>query len=125
MPPFERTAPSRPPIRDAFTLSLVDAKGAITYQSSAVQALLGYDAQAMSGSTWFTLLREEDAERVRDQFDSLVSRGVDGARWIVRFRSANGGSLPVEVRARNLLSDPEVGGVLLSFRAMPAAALSR
>jgi len=113
-------APSRAPLRDAFTLSLVESDGTVRYQSSAIEGLLGYEPDQLAGTAWFQLLREEDAPRVREQFAALIAKGADSGRWIVRLRSATGSWQPIEVRARNLVSDPEVNGVLLSLRALPA-----
>jgi PAS domain S-box-containing protein len=114
------TAPPRPQ-RAAFTLSLVDQEGTVRYQSSAIEQLLGYKPEDVAGAPWFAFLHTEDAEPVREQFADMVSQGNEQARWILRFRAAAGDWRPVEVRARNLLTDPDVGGVLLSLRAVPAA----
>lgn len=108
----------RPP-RIAFTLSLVDGEGNVQYQSSAIERLLGYKPDDMAGEAWFEFLHAEDAGPVRVQFADMVSSGDEQARWVLRFRAAGGGWRPVEVRARNLLTDPDVGGVLLSLRAVP------
>jgi len=105
----------------AFTLSLVDRDGTVRYQSSAIENLLGYRPEQIAGNAWFTFLHHDDAHAVESQFTDLVDEGGKTARWIIRFRSAEGGWRPVEVRARNLLSDPDVDGVLLSLRAMPDA----
>lgn len=104
--------------RPSYTLSLVDQQGNVQYQSSAVEALLGYKPEEMAGSAWFSFVHTEDAPPVQSQFDDMVSRGGEQARWILRFRAAAGGWQPVEVRARNLLADPDVRGVLLSLRAV-------
>ena len=104
--------------RPSYTLSLVDQQGNVQYQSSAVEDLLGYKPEDMAGSAWFSFVHAEDASPVQDQFDEMVSRGSGQARWVLRFRAARGGWQPVEVRARNLLADPDVRGVLLSLRAV-------
>lgn len=104
--------------RPSYTLSLVDQEGNVQYQSSAVEALLGYKPDEMAGSAWLSFVHREDAPPVRTQFEEMVSGGGEQARWILRFRAARGGWQPVEVRARNLLADPDVRGVLLSLRAV-------
>jgi len=103
----------------AFPLSLVDQDGTVRYQSAAIERLLGYKPEDLSGAAWFSLLHDDDAAPVRTQFSEMVSRGGDQARWVLRFRAAGGQWCPVEVRARNLLADPDVGGVLLTLRAVP------
>jgi PAS domain S-box-containing protein len=109
----------------SYTLSLVDQKGNVQYQSSAVEALLGYKPEEMAGSAWFSFVHTEDAQPVQSQFDEMVNRGGEQARWILRFRAARGGWQPVEVRARNLLADPDVRGILLSLRAVGARPATR
>lgn len=104
--------------RPSYTLSLVDREGRVQYQSSAVEALLGYKPDDMAGSAWFSFVHNEDALPVQSQFAEMIDQGDEQARWVLRFRAAEGGWQPVEVRARNLLSDPDVRGILLSLRAM-------
>lgn len=100
-------------------LSLVDDEGTVRYQSAAIERLLGYKPEELAGAPWFSFLHDDDAVPVRLQFTEMVRRGTEGARWVLRFREAGGGWRPVEVRARNLLADPDVGGVLLTLRALP------
>jgi PAS domain S-box-containing protein len=109
---------THPQYSPSYTLSLVDKEGNVQYQSSAVEALLGYKPEEMAGSAWFSFVHTEDASPVQSQFDEMVNRGSEQARWILRFRAARGGWQPIEVRARNLLADPDVRGVLLSLRAV-------
>jgi len=106
--------------RVSFTLSLVDGEGTVQFQSQAIEQLLGYKPEELAGSAWFSLLHTEDEAPVRTQFSEMVTRGSEQARWVLRFRAAAGGWRAVEVRARNLLADPDVGGVLLSLREVPA-----
>lgn len=113
-----KTSPTTQAHHPSYTLSLVDRDGRVQYQSSAVEALLGYKPDDMAGSAWFSFVHNEDAQPLQSQFAEMVDRGNEQARWILRFRAARGGWQPVEVRARNLLSDPDVRGILLSLRAV-------
>lgn len=107
--------------RPSYTLSLVDERGNVQYQSSAIETLLGYKPDEMAGSAWFSYVHGDDAPPAQSQFDEMVSRGGTQARWLLRFRAAHGTWQPVEVRARNLLADPDVCGILLSLRAVGRA----
>ena len=109
----------------SYSLSLVDQQGNVQYQSSAIESLLGYKPEEMAGSAWFSYVHTDDAQPVQTQFDEMVSRGSEQARWVLRFRAARGGWQPLEVRARNLLTDPDVRGVLLSLRAVGRQTASR
>lgn len=102
-----------------FTLSLVDRDGTVRYQSAAIQHLLGYRPGDVAGAAWFSLLHADDAGAVRAQFSDMIEQPEADARWIIRFRAAEGGWRPIEVRAKNLLQDPDVASVLLSLRPMP------
>ncbi len=104
--------------RPSYTLSLVDRGGLVQYQSAAIEALLGHRPNDLAGAAWFSLAHPEDAPPVRAQFADLVSGNEAKARWVLRFRAAEGGWRHVEVYARNLMVDPDVGGVLLSLRAL-------
>jgi len=104
--------------RPSYTLSLVDREGTVQYQSSAIESLLGYKPDEIAGSAWFSFVHKEDAQPVQSQFADLVDQNREQARWMLRFRGAEGTWQPVEVYARNLLRDPDVCGILLSLRAV-------
>ncbi len=111
--------------RPSYTLSLVDREGRVHYQSATIEALLGYKPDDVAGVAWFSFVHHEDAQPVRSEFAELVDEGGAQARWMLRFRAAQGGWQPVEVCARNLLTDPDVRGVLLSLRAIGQQHTSR
>ena len=51
----------------------VDQNGIYTYVSPKVKDLLGYDPEEVLGKTPFDLMEPEEAERVKDAFESLLS----------------------------------------------------
>ncbi len=97
-------------------VSLLDADGTIRYESPSVADALGYQPQELVGRIAFDLIHPEDLPRVADVFAQKIQ--VPGARGEVecRFRHKDGSWRVLEVRGRNLLAEPSVGGVLVSSR---------
>lgn len=102
--------------RPAYTLTLLDEEGIVRYQSPSVEQILGYRPDELLGDRWFERIHEQDRAPLQNHFSAFVKSGDERARWLVRFRNSSGAFCPLEARARNLLSDPDVGGVLLTIR---------
>ena len=117
-PPRESSRPSTRPgaRRPAYTLTLLDEEGIVRYQSPSVEQILGYRPDELLGGRWFERIHEQDRAPLLTHFSAFVESGDERARWLVRFRNSSGTFCPLEARARNLLDDPDVGGVLLTIR---------
>ncbi len=90
--------------------------GTITYQSEAVQRVLGYEPGARVGLSMFDIIHPDDIAAARATFrelqlDPTTTRTLEG-----RARHADGSWRFIEVTARNLTSDPAVGGVVVNYR---------
>lgn len=111
--------------RAPFCFTLVDQAGRVQYQSSGIKDLAGYRAQDLDGKPWLSLVHQEDAPTVTENFGRLVAQEGASASWVLRVRQACGTWRAVEVHACNLLSDPDVAGVLLRLKATGARAGER
>ena len=93
-------------------LTIIDGEGVITYQSPAVRKAFGGLEGALRGRKVADLVHPDDRERVAHRIEECA--GVPDAEFleVVRLPHANGTWLHVETRARNLLADPDIAGIL-------------
>ena len=96
-------------------IAVLDPDGTFTYVSPSSQRILGYAPATLEGTWAFDRIHPDDREAVRAQ----LVRCVDDSREVsveYRFERADGTWVDVESRARNLLSDPVVSGVVVNSR---------
>ncbi|SFG90056.1 PAS domain S-box-containing protein [Halopelagius inordinatus] len=102
--------------RSSDMVAVLDENRTITHVSQSIEEILGYEPDELIG--------ENVAERIHpdDQADIVegLSENVDEPGYIstyrVRFRNCDGEWRVIEVRARNLLDDPFVEGIVLNSR---------
>ena len=95
---------------------VLDAHATIRYVNPAVERIIGYKVEEVTGIKAFGLVHPEDSERAKQTFfEALWSPGV---RTPVEFRlrHADGFWRYVEVLRNNLLDDPSVGGIVSNVR---------
>ncbi|MBO6635214.1 PAS domain S-box protein [Parvibaculum sp.] len=97
-------------------LTILDRDGVITYQSPAVRKALGTSEENLIGKRIVDLVHPDDRERITKKIDEC-SR-VPGAEVVevIRLSHSNGSWRRVETRGCNLLSDPNVAGILCVSR---------
>ncbi|MGM0606188.1 MAG: PAS domain S-box protein [Halobacteriota archaeon] len=97
-------------------LTVIDPDGTIEYVSPAVERILGYDPDELIGQNGFEYVHPDDLDaRIADVEALADTPGADTV-FEYRFRRPDGSYCWIESTARNLLEDPEVGGLLLSSR---------
>ena len=92
-----------------------DAKGRITYVSEAVEALTGFDAEQLLGENWEQAIHQDDIEKVRREWSSVVNRGLD---FSLKYRICDpqGREIWVHAKARPIRLIAGVAGYLGSIR---------
>ncbi len=90
--------------------------GTITYQSEAVQRVLGYAPGARIGRSMFEIIHPEDIAAARAVFQELIRspgmvRSLEG-----RARHADGSWRTVEASGWNSARRPGVGGIVINYR---------
>ena len=95
-------------------ITVIEADSTITYQSPAVERVLGYGRSELAGSKLVALMDSHDAQSLLN----LVSAHYDSNPEAVecRLRHANGNWIHFEVLSTNLLADPNVEGIVLNAR---------
>jgi diguanylate cyclase (GGDEF)-like protein/PAS domain S-box-containing protein len=97
---------------------VVGADGITRYVSPAVERILGYKPQDGIGHSIFRppMMHPEDTERVREVFAWLIESFGASATIDCRLRHADGRWIHVEAISKNLLDDPNIGGVVVNYR---------
>ncbi len=95
---------------------VLDRDGTVEYISPAIERVLGYDPERVVGEDALEYIHPEDRTTVEAGMAEIA--GDLGAETTieVRARHADGDWRWVEVRARNLLEDPDVEGIVANAR---------
>src|SRR5687768_11000729 len=100
----------------ADVFAILAADGAIRYESSAVTRVLGYTPAALVGTDAFALIHPADVAAVRTRFQQALDQ--PGVELVAEFRHRHqdGSWRWLEATAINLLADPHVAGVVVTYR---------
>ncbi|MEP0709230.1 MAG: PAS domain-containing protein [Parvibaculum sp.] len=97
-------------------LTILDRDGVITYQSPAVRKALGTSEESLIGKRIVDLVHPDDRERITKKIDECVRVPGTEVVEVIRLSHSNGSWRRVETRGCNLLSDPNVAGILCVSR---------
>ena len=97
--------------------ALLDENGALTYIG---HAILGHDAQGMIGTNILDLVHPQDRENAASLLHSIRDQPGAVVTGEVRVRDRQGAFRWVEGAAKNALTVPAVGGVILTYRDVTA-----
>ena len=101
-------------IRDV--TAILDATGTIQYVSPSVETEIGHDPGDILGENPFEYVHPEDRDRVLETFAELVDDPAREPTAEYRFRREDGSYAVLETRARNLLDDPNIEGIVVYSR---------
>ena len=97
-------------------IAIIDKDGIIQYKSPNIEKLFGWNPEELVGKTTWDTVYPEDLEKIQHVFFELLK--VDHATETVAYRYVckDGSFKWVELTASNLVNDPIINGVLLSYR---------
>jgi diguanylate cyclase (GGDEF)-like protein/PAS domain S-box-containing protein len=95
---------------------IVGADGLITYESPAVERVLGYRPDQRIGTTGLDMIHPDDGPRLRQLFFELVAAPGGQVSAEVRALHADGSERLIEIVGRNLLHEAAVGGIVVNYR---------
>jgi PAS domain S-box-containing protein len=99
---------------------VVDNEGQFQYLSPATERVLGYPPADLEGEVGFDYVHPDDRERAATEFAEVVSTPSGRATIEFRFRQPDGEFTWLGLRARNLLDDPVIGGIVVYARDITA-----
>lgn len=97
-------------------LVLAAADGRVKYASPAVARILGYPPDEFAGQDFLALAHPDSRPGLGSWFAFLTARPDERVEVAYRFRHRDGSYRRLEVRAVNLLPDPDVRGLAVTFR---------
>ena len=98
-------------------VTILEADGTITYESPAVERVLGYRPEELVGTNAFDRVHPDDFDGVSRVFaDDLANGGAVLTPVEYRFRHADGSWRYLESVGNNLSDDPSVGGIVINSR---------
>ena len=97
-------------------ITITDAEGTITFESPAVEKVLGYQPEDLVGENVFDYIHPDDLEWLIREFAEFMNTREVGVPVQVRFRHADGSWRYLEAIGNNLLDDPDVRGIVVNSR---------
>lgn len=97
-------------------IAVLDEEGRFTYHSPSVEQILGYDPEALVGRPATELFHPDDEAHLTAAFERILAGEPGPASIEHRVRRADGEWIWLESRAKNLLDDPAVEGVVINSR---------
>jgi diguanylate cyclase (GGDEF)-like protein/PAS domain S-box-containing protein len=97
-------------------VAVVDATSKVRWLAESVRGMLGYDPAELQGRHLSDLVHPEEAHRAVRLLEDAGRRPGRVGMVSMRLRAADGAYRHLEVIADNLLSDPDVEGILLNLR---------
>jgi PAS domain S-box-containing protein len=90
--------------------------GIAEYHSPSVERVLGYAPEELDGTDPFERLHPDDREAARRKFEDCIGEPGREVTAEMRARHKDGSWRWLEVKSRNLLDDPTVGGIVGNVR---------
>jgi diguanylate cyclase (GGDEF)-like protein/PAS domain S-box-containing protein len=105
-------------VQHAFdVITIVDESLVVQFQSPSITAMLGHDPARVLHTAFSDLLAPEEAGVVEAQLQHVASGPARATTRVeCRLRHRSGDWLDVELTATNLLTDPDVSGLVLNIR---------
>ncbi len=97
-------------------VAILDARGIIRYSSPSSTRIYWYSTEELVGRDAFGFVHREDLARTRQLFSQLLSGPGQSVHTQYRALRKDGQYIWMETTARNLLHDPEIGGIVINER---------
>ena len=97
-------------------ITILDAKGTITYATPTAGRALGYGTGGLIGRSGFELIHPDDLPVVREAFQRTIQGTTTGRPIEFRIRHAGGAWVFLEALGSNQLDRPSINGILLNVR---------
>jgi two-component system cell cycle sensor histidine kinase/response regulator CckA len=98
------------------TITILDGKGVVTYESPSVGEVLGWEPSELVGTNVFDRVHPDGVGDVRALFDDLIQHAGRRVGSECLLRHGNGHYIVFQFVATNLLAHPAVRGVVLNGR---------
>jgi diguanylate cyclase (GGDEF)-like protein/PAS domain S-box-containing protein len=97
-------------------VAVLDADGRVAYSSPSASSLLHFEAGSLQGSSVFELVHPEDRARMREAFDTLLTKRDGVLRLQTRVLNRDGNATWFEFTASNQMQNPALTGIVINAR---------
>jgi PAS domain S-box-containing protein len=97
-------------------ISVLDPQGVIIMETPATERVLGYAPDLRVGASALGFVHPDDLPLVQERLERIVAQPDATEALELRAQHADGSWRWLEVRARNDLSNPDVGGLVVNYR---------
>ena len=97
-------------------LCTISREGNLLYNSPSIENVLGYKPEEVLGENAFARVHAEDFPRAQEALQLALDHPERTVKIQLRYKSRAGEWRRLELVARNRLDDPEINGVVASFR---------
>ena len=102
--------------RSSDIIAIIDPAPMVRYLSPSFEIVLRHKIDDVIGTAGFQLVHPDDAPRVMKIIERLINEGKDVVTDEVRIIDARGFYRDMDIRARNLLKDPVIRGIVIDMR---------
>lgn len=95
-------------------LTIIDGNGTILYETPAIERTLGYEIGELMGRNSMELIHPEDLVRSQEIMMNLLQSPGLVFSTVVRYRHKDGSWRFLEVKAKNLLNEPIIRGIVVN-----------
>jgi PAS domain S-box-containing protein len=99
---------------------IVDQDGVILYAPPHAHPILGYQPEELAGRPIWGLLLDDTKAELAEIFQELLNAPGAVRHQELRVRHKDGGSRTIECAARNLLSSPDIQGIVINYHDVTA-----
>ncbi len=97
-------------------IAIINAEGEFTYTSESYVNVLGFEPSELVGRRVFDFVHEDDLSDATRSFAHIVTVAGGTVHVTLRCRHKDGSWRVLDARARNLLHDPAIGGIVSASR---------
>lgn len=97
-------------------ITLVNEKGIISYTSSSVKDILGYDENELIDHNVFEFVHPSDLEYTQNEFKATLNRFGKGKKIECRFKNKKGDYVFLEAQGNNQLNNPSIKRYVINSR---------
>ena len=95
-------------------VSILDKNGIIRYASQNVKRLFGWQPEELIGRNYIDAIHVDDRDRIDKDFREFVDNGAETVMEFL-FSCKDGSYKTICVKAANLISDPNINGILVNY----------
>jgi len=99
---------------DAFFV--IDRAGEVVYRSESGRNLTGYETNEVFGMNIAAFVEPQDLALAHDTLADVIAHPDQITRIRLRIKRKDGSSVDAELQGKNLLDDPDVGGIVVTAR---------